>query len=109
MRDFIYPKEWDIYTKGIWRQVKQPRKDIKDEEVVALRQDLNIVAQHIVAIRNELNDKMKILVDTNDEVEQTIKRILEKIIDKINDLECKVNESDLSKLCVEFGITKDDK
>lgn len=109
MKDLTYPKEWDIYTKGIWRHIKQPRKDIKDEEVIALRQDLNIVAQHIVAIRNELNDKMKILVDTGDELEQATKSVLEKIIDKINDLECKINESDLTKLCIEFGITKDDK
>lgn len=108
MKDLHYPNEWDTYSKGIWQQIKQS-KDIENKELVALRQDLNIVAQHIVAIRNETKEKIQVISDTADEFEQVIKKVLENVIDKVAELECRINSNDLSKLCAEFGIKEQDK
>lgn len=108
MKDLHYPNEWDTYSKGIWQQIKKS-KDIENKELVALRQDLNIVAQHIVAIRNETKEKIQVISDTADEFEQVIKKVLENVIDKVAELECRINSNDLSKLCAEFGIKEQDK
>ena len=37
------------------------------------------------------------------------KKVLENVIDKVAELECRINSSDLSKLCAEFGIKEQDK
>lgn len=108
MKDLHYPNEWDTYSKGIWQQIKKS-KDIENKELIALRQDLNIVAQHIVAIRNETKEKIQVISDTADEFEQVIKKVLENIIDKVAELECRINSNDLSKLCAEFGVKEQDK
>ena len=84
-------------------------KDIENKELIALRQDLNIVAQHIVAIRNETKEKIQVISDTADEFEQVTKKVLENVIDKVAELECRINSNDLSKLCAEFGIKEQDK
>lgn len=108
MKDLHYPNEWDTHSNGIWRQIKKS-KDIENKELIALRQDLNIVAQHIVAIRNETKEKIQVISDTADEFEQVTKKVLENVIDKVAELECRINSNDLSKLCAEFGIKEQDK
>ena len=108
MKDLHYPNEWDTYSNGIWRQIKKS-KDIENKELIALRQDLNIVAQHIVAIRNEVRERIQVISETADEFEQVTKKVLENVIDKVVELECRINSSDLSKHCTEFGIKEQDK
>lgn len=60
-------------------------EDIVKKELRELRQDINIVAQHIVAIRNEMKDKIKVVSDTADDFEQVTKAVLESVIQKISD------------------------
>lgn len=108
MKDLHYPNEWDTYSNGIWQQIKKS-KDIENKELIALRQDLNIVAQHIVAIRNEVRERIQVISETADEFEQVTKKVLENVIDKVAELECRINSSDLSELCAEFGIKEQDK
>ena len=59
--------------------------DAVSKELKELRQDVNIVAQHIVAIRNEMKDKMQVMSDTSDTFELATKNVLEKVIQKISD------------------------
>lgn len=73
MKDLHYPNEWDTYSNGIWRQIKKS-KDIENKELIALRQDLNIVAQYIVAIRNEVRERIQVISETADEFEQVTKK-----------------------------------
>ena len=66
-----------INDSGVEDTVK---KDLRE-----LRQDINIVAQHIVAIRNEMKDKIRVVADTADDFEQVTKAVLESVIQKISD------------------------
>lgn len=66
-----------------------------------LRQDINIVAQHIVVIRKEMQEKATNLSNTADSFEQATHEVLEAVLEKINEGELDVFSSALSQIVKE--------
>lgn len=59
--------------------------DLIKKELRELRQDINIVAQHIVAIRKEMSDKMQTMSDTANVFEEATRNVFNSVIQKISD------------------------
>lgn len=72
--------------------------DLVKRELKELRQDINIVAQHIVAIRNEMGEKLQSISETSDVFEEATKTVFESIIKKISDGELDTFSEALNQL-----------